>query len=418
MVDFWTYFGLELKIMLKKIPLILLGMLAFASVILAIVGTGKLAMNASGNKNFEIIRVGVVGDIDDKYTNIAIQAVKQMKSLKSSFEFDLSYDEEEAQRKLENDEYDMLFVFPMGFVEGFMHGENKDIEVRFSNGDTEVSYYIFSGMADFASTIIVESERNIYTLQDYYRNHSEYTEDEAYDAWLDLNKRFMAEALSRTAAFAQEQITATDELNFEKYYLCNGTILLFLFLGMVCSGMFREKNNVLDAKLSVAGVGYFKRLMSRLFSFIAVFEILYIIYVVLFIGVIMLLTRNAADFGGNSSLVMTLLGGVLAIIPICTFIVFVYELTSKVMGVFTLFVLILVFGLLSGSFYPIWFMPRTIINISDIWLFKIIFNYMKNILLGRSVIIPLLCTGLYVFGMVMVLLFLNRVKRELSHEKI
>ena len=408
MISFWTYFGLELKMMIKKIPQIILGLIAFVLIIMTVAGTGIIALNKSGDKSFDIIRVGVVGDINDRYTKVAIEAIKEMKSLNKSFEFEFYKKEADAQKKLESDNLDILFVVPDEYVEGFMHGENKKVEVRFSKGDTEVSYYVVTDMSYFVSTVVTESERNIYTLQDYYRAHEK---DESYDSWYELNKRYFTETLTRADAFKGEQVSATDDLSFEKYYLCNGTILLFLLLGMVCSGIFRDKNETLDKKLNVAGIGYSKRLLSRLVSFIIVFEILYILYISILIPAVM--TGNATALGDTGTLVTTMLSGLLIIIPICTFILFVYELTgSRVMGVFGLFVLILLFGLLSGTFYPLWFMPKKIIDISDIWLFKIMFNFMKGCLLGKFEVLQVLFMGLYEVGMISVLVLVNRMKKE------
>lgn len=379
---FLTYLRLELKRMLRGIPAIILGMLVFLLVFLGISFLGTSRIRKDNNK-FNVINIALVGCEDDKYINLAINTVQSMDTVKSSFKF-IKTTEEEATQGLEEKRYNMMFIFPENYIQGFMNGENKRVVIRYGNGNPTITSYVITRMTSFMSTIMVESEKNIYSMQDYYYDMNLQDEEEAVNA---LNLKYFGTILGRENIYAEEQVNATDDLPLYTYYFCDGIVVLFLLAGLQCAGVLQRRDKTIEKKLRVAGLGTHKSMLARLVALVTTFGCIYVMIAIPAVIANNVLGKKGIILVSGSTLeiVMSLAKASIILIPACMLILFVYELVNdRAMGVFSLFILIVTLGMCSGFFYPITFMPKFIRDISGFTVTRTMFDYVSCCVTGTA----------------------------------
>lgn len=220
------YFWLEWKRMMRTVPALLAGMVIFLVLIAGLALANGAILKHSG-KEFDIIQVAIAGGKEDKYTNLAVEAVENMDTVKYSCRFAYC-SEEEAEAGLEAGTYDVIFLIPEEYVKGFMHGENKTIEVRFGKGQSQITSYVMKQLSKVAEHLVVKTEENIYAMQDFYR---ETEPEQERAALIAINMEYFKRILSRSGAFLVQEVDVTDGLSMPVYYFCDAIVLIFLLIG-------------------------------------------------------------------------------------------------------------------------------------------------------------------------------------------
>lgn len=375
------YLRLEFKKMIKTVPTLLAGMILFLGIIAGILIFSNTIMENS-RKEFQIIKVGIVGSEDEKYTKLAISMIEKMETVQYSCEF--SYcSEQEADTGLEEGKYDVAIIIPKDYVKGFMHGENKTIIARFGQGQTGVASYIMKQLAEFAKDLLIESEKNIYSMQDYYR---EIEPDGERQALIDINVEYIQRILAREDVYLTEAVSRTDGLSMDKYYFCDAIVLIFLFLGLQSAKILQKNAPELDRKLAVAGVGAAKQISARMAALCGTFFSIYLIFAALLMIGLPLAEKNGILIleGTMWTNTITLLKISLILIPICALILFVYELfRESVNGILLLFVSSIALAFMAGCFYPLSFLPKQIQYMSQFTPIRAAFAHTSACIIGE-----------------------------------
>lgn len=406
------YFQLECKKMIKTVPALLTGMILFILLVSGVLIFSHTVMESS-RKEFQTVQVGIVGSKDDKYTNLAVSIVEKMETVQYSCKFDYC-SKQEAEEGLKDGTYDVIFLIPKDYVKGFMNGENKTIVARFGKGQTDVTSYVMKQLADFAGELLIETEKNIYSMQDYYREKE--LEDERQEV-IDINLEYFKQILARANVFTTEEVTRTDGLSTVKYYFCDAIVLIFLFLGLQCAKILQKNPLELEAKLKNAGVGATKQILAKLFAFICTLFVIYLVLGVLLMPGFSMAEKNGFVIieGSMWMQVLTLLKISLILLPTCAFILLIYEIFEEsVNGILLLFVASLVLAFTAGCFYPLSFLPKQIQFFSQFTVTRAMFSYVIDCVEGETfgawgmimMIHAVVLTGLSV------LMRFSKIKRE------
>lgn len=374
------YFRLELKRMIRTVPILIVGMLIFIILIAGLAFINGTIQENSG-KEFDIINVAITGSRDDKYTNLAVDTIEKMETVKNSCNF-IYCSEEEADAGLKDGKYDVVFIMPEDYVKGFMHGENKTVTVRFGKGQSQITSYVMKQLAGVAEELIVKSESNIYAMQDYYR---EKDPDSERDNLIDINIEYFTRILGRSSALLVEEVDVTDGMSMPMYYFCDAIVLIFLFIGLQCSKMLQKNDLTLERKMRVSGIGAFRQTVARFAALLITFFVMYFLFSVAATAVMPFVEKEQLIItnGDYFSFFVSLMKASLILIPICTLIMLVYEMFEETAnGVLFLFVLILGLGFMAGCFYPLSFMPEPIRIASDFTITRAMFCYVGECVSG------------------------------------
>lgn len=375
------YFRLDLKRMIKTVPILIVGMFIFIILIagLAVINS---TIEKNGKKEFEVINVGVSGSKDDKYTNLVIRTVEKMDTVKYSCKFDYCT-KEEAESGIKEGVYDVVFIIPEDYVKGFMHGENKTVEVRSGKGQTGITSYIMKQLSKVAENLVIKTEANIYSLQDFYNEKAPEKEREAL---IDLNLEYFKRILARSSSFFIEEVDVTDGMSMAVYYFCDAIVLIFLFMGLQCSKLLQKNDLTMERQLCVSGLNSLGQVTARWIALMITFFVMYLLFSLAVTVIMPFAEKNQFIItnGIYSSFFIRLLKAAVMLIPACAFILFVYELFEDTAGgVLCLFVLIIGLGFMAGCFYPLSFMPEPVRILSSFTVTRAMFCYVSGCISGE-----------------------------------
>lgn len=391
-----VYLLLEWKRAIQLLPALLLAGGLFLG-ILAGLFLADREHQASRHRG-SLLQIGIVGEKDDQYLNLGIRLIEQMESVSYNCQFQYM-DEEEAQEALEQQKVIAVFFLPEGYVDSLIKGTNQPITVRFCSGQSGIASYIARQLAEVADELICDTEAGIYTMKDYYRQHSLPGEKEAD---ISLNRKYIDRILSRSLLFGQKTVNDKEGMEDGLYYLCNGFILLSLFLGLYCSGLWQRDSMALARQLKRQGMSVPQQLAAR-YAVLLGMELL--IYGGLFLALWALCGTGMLELKEwTGEPAAWLLGRLPWCLPVLLLssgvILLVYECCrDMISGVVVLFLVIGVTGFLSGCFYPITYLPPHIQRLSGFLPPRIMFCYMDRCIQGKGMWKEfgriLCCSGLF-----------------------
>lgn len=375
MKKFTVYFKLELKRMLKAVPVLIAGMIIFTGLIcgLAVISS---TVQSEQIKEFNIIKVGITGAQDDKYTNLIFQIVENMDTVQYSCQFDYCTPDE-AESGLKDGTYDAIFIIPEDYVESFMHGKNQTVTIRFGTRQSGIGAYVVKQFSDVVKNLIIVTETDIYTMQDYYQAKGTKAD---YDTILAINMEYFDKILSRSSIFSTDEVDVNEGMSTVVYYFCDAIVLVFLFIGLQFSKLLQKNSFIIERKMNINGIGALKQITGRFMALITAYLIMYILFaVVVCVGVSAANQTYTFMAASGFELFINLLKGSLILIPACVLTMFVYEIFDEhANGVLFLFVIILALGFVSGCFYPLSFLPKAVQAISNFTVTRAMFCYVSR----------------------------------------
>ena len=151
-----TYFRLQLKRFFQMFPTIfVLSLVLFVSLGILFV---SFFNQSSGSVRNSMVKLGIVGDLDEVYMDLAVTTLKNIDSSRYSIDLILIPDEETARESLLNGDIIAYAKFPKDFVLNALEGKVENITIAM----TEES----SGMGASMVNEIVNS------VSEYLKNSS------------------------------------------------------------------------------------------------------------------------------------------------------------------------------------------------------------------------------------------------------
>lgn len=356
------YSYLELKRMLKRLPLILLG-----SLLLLFLLGGMFAIfqqNSKQNSKKTAARIGVAAAKDEPFIDWMITTISSIENTKYTCSFE-RMDEETANAQLQSGDIDIAFIVPSDYIASIIRGENKHLVIRFGKGQTTIVSFLFRELSHAASAFILDTEAGIYSMQEYYEYHNlpDKTEDE-----LTLNLQYIKEIVSLDKGIRTQEIETADTSYPLSWQYLIAAFVLFLFLwGLTCSRMLTCQNRAFQNQLALQGVGYSKQILARGLSFLITAFVNYLLFFFL-ASLFMAVTSFSIPktlCNTPTGLWKFALSGIPILLLTSAFIQFVYEITGDAMGgILFLFFSVLILGLCSGCFYPFSYLPQTLQKIA------------------------------------------------------
>lgn len=342
MNKYLVYLELEIKRVSRILPQFILGAIVLAGLL------GTIALSASkilySGSTVARIQVGVVMPEDDSLSDLALNMLENMDSVRSLCDF-VYLDEEEGLRKLKNGELYGLMLIPQDFVQSIINGTNTPVTIMLPE-KPGVETLVFRELTDAGARILGVGQAAIYAADDYCLMLG--MPDSISQVEADLNRIFMSYSLTRMEYFHRETVSATGDVSPVQHYAAAGAVLFLLLCGIPASSAVKPESPVFVQKLGLLGIGPGIMIGARILALSGL----------LLIPAAGMLA--AAIWFGAAQTLWAAAGAVALVCLACScLIILVYELArGQMAGVLLLFFIVFLMVFLSGGFIPSVFLPQ------------------------------------------------------------
>lgn len=346
-----TFFKLELKRALKKLP-----NMVFGAIVLGVL-LGTIALLSSralyGEAKTGRIAVGVVLPEDDLVAKQAVSMISSLDSVKSLCDFKF-VDKKEGLEALHTGGLYVLMEVPDGFVQDIMNGTNTPVKLVFP-ANAGLESRLFKELADAGARTLSAAQAGIYAGDELYRSYG--LEGKIGELEAALNKIFMSYSLPRADYFRHYQVNAAGDVDLVHFFGISGFVLFVLLSAIPVSGYLIPWNTGMKRKLKLAGVGCTGMAFGRILGLGALF-----LTAVIPIGVVFALN-------GQIQADVWVLAGTAVLICLCAaaLVVFLYQAAGTLLGG-TMLLFFAVSGqhFLAGGFLPLVFLPPALQKLAPV----------------------------------------------------
>lgn len=371
---FGRYLYLELK---RSFHIWKKSILKFILVILVLTG-GITAMSAAFTQSqvFRQIEVGVVMSDKDAVTQLAVQFISAMKSVRSVCNFRYM-DENAAKTGLKEGDLQAVILLPVNFYDDVYTGKNTPAQILFPE-QSDLNTEVFRELLADGVSLLQTAEAGIYAA--YEIVSEEETVMSRGEIGNDLTEEYMRLALERQKVYDEQIVSPYGKLISVQYYYLAVCLIILLMAGLHMGYLYRKQGRALGQKLALYGLGGWKSTMIK----VTVMTIsLYVTAFVVYGAGILLTMYTTLELVYWYPLV---LGNLLLLcISISAFFHLIFVLTGG--GVQSITVLLAVnvsMILAAGLLLPSVYLPDWLEAIGTVLPLHIWMEYMEEILYGHT----------------------------------
>lgn len=258
-----SYFGMQMKRMLRLLPVLL----AAVTVTFGVLGLCAALLlynerNAEGKQKF---RIGMVGDLSDSYLGFGISVVQAMDD--SRFMVDLvPMEEAEARSSFRRGELSSYVLVPEGLLDSIVYGRNdKYITYVGSEGQTGIESILGEKLASMVSVLVTRSQSAIFGMQQIMINHDRWSEVAALTDRMNL--KLFDIVLNRAGLYNLEELSISGGLSAIGYYLGAFLVFFLLLLGIYGSPLLIRRSRALPELMKSRGVGVPGQVLGEYMAF-------------------------------------------------------------------------------------------------------------------------------------------------------
>ena len=385
---------LKIKRMLRFLP----GVLAGALALCFIMGIFAFGADKFIYKENTVVKqqVGVVRPEEDKYIDLALNLLKNIKSVETICDFSYVDNEEAALEMLENGELDAAVILPYHFIQDIVHGKNTPAKVIMPE-NSGLYAKVFKDLADNGIGMLADVQA---AVQGAY-----YAVDDKDSLLLeeknqDFNMVYFDIFLPREELFRERQVSASDVLSLSKYYGIMAVIVIMLLCGMCLGFTIGGENKAFAEAVKRKGMG-----RAVLF---AANNITVIVFYIMLTAVVM-----GGVYAAGTDMRFDIGAIALAVILISALVCGIYTVFSPWAGALILFVITLVSAFVGGAVLPEAFLPDSVAHFtcySPVYvLFDCLSNiFTKNFVFGSWAVYFITLVGIYAVT------FLVQIYREVA----
>lgn len=361
----FTYLLLSLRGFLKLIPAFILTAL--------IVFVAATVVLKSVIKDESLARVGICGEIEGVYLNIATSFLEDTKSIEI-----VSFDsEEEALSELKQHKISGFVSVPVGFMEEALSGNNIPLSYTVLKSPASLAQTMTREVVTALSPVVYNSQNAVFGMRKYLRDikQTAILEDETNK----LTMEYIFNLIRRQNLFEKNVTGVSEGTDMREYYTGAMWVLFVLICGTVALPKVVRRDSSLTSLLYSRGMGIVSQVLCEWIAYS-----LSVCITSTAIGYVMLGSASKAFSTIPAALLITAM----------QFLIF--ELSSSVIsGTILHFFTVIITAYLSGLFYPSLFFPEAIQRIGAVIPSGQAFTYAKQIMsdtLSTSSIIALTVT--------------------------
>ena len=414
MRKFLVYFRLQLKRALKALPAVVATALVILCCVLLLFVLVRRA-DDSRDEN-EPLKIGVVGDIDDKYFSVGLSAMKHLDSSRFAVEL-LELSEDEAIRLVNEGEISGYAVIPEGFVASVMTGENKQITLVTTNASEDIMTRLVKEFMEEISGYLCETQNSIYGLQQYLIDTGR--QDLITGSINDINVFYVNLVMKRDDLFNPVRIENGGEaVSSNAGYICGLMIFLVMMFGIAYSPVYTRRDTSLNSVLRLKSVGIPFQILAEYLSYLCM---MLICLLPIIAGAVYGIYRAGVDvpewrMGFIADYKYFILGfiPIIAMFAAVQYMLFL-SADNYIAGISLQFMFAIVFAYLGGCLYPLSFFPEIVRKTAEWQPAGLAYKYLADILLVNNTDRHLVMMLVYLLAFLIASAFI--LNRRVQNEK-
>ncbi len=388
-----AYFKSQLKRALLLFPSVLL----ITAITLGCIAVTAftIAQKNSNSEDKKRITIGLVGNSDDRYLNVGIQALKNMDDTRYSIEFK-DMEKDEAERSLEKRQISGYIFIPEDFIDDIKYGINTPAQYRTLKNRQGFSEILMNEVALIISDIVTEAQNGSYSAHAVVDEYK--IKGATWRKMVKLDAKYIKYALERHDTYKLEYIGMKDRLSFGGYYVCGLFVFFLLVWGISCNKVLSVKNYGLSRLLRGRGVKTTYQVFCEYASFFIISLLVILLLAVVF-GIVCYYNSFGIRELENID-VLTAVAFVVKAIPVIAMItmmhMMIYEIfTGTVSAILMQFIISICLGYISGCFYPNSFFPESIQTLVEYLPSGAAFSYIRKAMTDASFVKELIMSSVY-----------------------
>ena len=378
----FRYFRSKLKSHIKSAPTVIAVSFATALAI-AILAFALIKSVTESDTSGALIKIGVTGDLEQRYIDIAVDTMNNLDDSRFSVEF-LTFDEEGAADALSSGSIVGYIIVPPGFTDGAARAEFIPVTFVTEGNEGALVEAIVGEFLGVAERVADETQRSTFGADRYMAEHG--VPWEQRDPLTDgFALEYASIALKRNTTL-DIKLVGERKLSTGEYYFSAFVLLFALLFGVGCASHVVRRDESLPRLLSSNRVGALRQTVSETGAFF-IFSYVHVAVVALLGGFVITASGVSSVFGDATfgKFAAFALGLAPAILMIASAQLFLYECARSVVpGVLLQFVAAITTAYVSGFFYPSSFFPITVRKIADNLPGGVAFTYAKGLLTSGS----------------------------------
>ena len=352
-----------LKLCLKRaskasVPLIV--------ITLILLSAASLLLFTYLSRDKEVKRIGVVGNTEDTYIDIALTLLSENESFEIT---PLSRDE--AESLLKSGDIQGYAEIPEGFVSSAMKGKNIPFTYIALKKPSSLYHVITKETVSSVAVLLNESQNAVYGMRQYLKDNA--MKSQLGEKSEEMSFKYVSAILQRKNLFDVKTVGIADSVSTVEYYFVSIIIVFALLLGASASPFMIKSHAGLPVLLKSRGISPLKQVLCELFAF---FSVIYaIVFSLLFV----------VSFVLDASLFIYALKLIPVIFTLTALQFMIYEMSDAlVSGTLFQFFASLTFAFISGCFYPSFLFPRLLRDMAGVLPVGSAFSLGRSLLSGGA----------------------------------
>lgn len=358
MISWKQYLKVQLKRVGKALPGICL-LTVFLTVGLLVLMKAMFLIEESKAEN-QVVKVGIVGDIDDTYLGIGIEVIKNMEGIRNLADIQ-TMTEEEARKAFASGEISAYLLVPEGFIDSVIYGENKQLTYITGATGRDIGGLLINELVGSISRMVTMTQTSVQAMQSYMLEHGK--RDELGEATEGINIAYIEVVLNRMEVFELEELGISNSISFTGHLFTGVLLLLMLLWGINSVSLLVRGESSLLKILHTRGLDCRKQVLTEVGAYCVlqcVSLLCVFICVIIIKGAFGLSVRewDVLKIGEKLLFMVSLIP---VVVLTATMQALLYELvTNVVTGVLLQFVVAVSMAYVSGCIYPLSFFPEVL----------------------------------------------------------
>lgn len=239
---------LQLKMTLKRFPLILLGSILFGTII-GLLMFGMIKTEESRNTStLSRSTIAIVNETKDPQLNMILSYLSNLNGIKDICSLK-NMKTKEALTALRSGKVSAVVYLPEDLVNSIMDGRNLPAKIVLNNVTTNTSSQIVQTFVDTAASDLATVQAVIYSI-DAIVAQIGITGNDATHINESVNKSYIQLFMNRLKLFKTKHVRSTGSLTFQQYYVAAGIVLTLLLSGICCFSLLAPYSKGMNRILS------------------------------------------------------------------------------------------------------------------------------------------------------------------------
>lgn len=358
MISWKQYLKVQLKRVGKALPGICL-LTVLLTIGLLVLMKAMFLIEESKEEN-QIVRVGIVGDIDDTYLGIGINVIKNMEGIKNLADIQ-PMTETEAKKKFVAGDISAYLLVPDGFIDSVIYGENKQLTYVTNETAQDIGGLLINELVGSISQMVTMTQTSVQAMQSYMLDNG--MRDGLWEATEGINIAYIEVVLNRMEVFELEELGVSNRITFTGHLFTGILVLLMLLWGINAVSLLVRGETSLLKILHTRGLNGRKQVLAEVGAYCVLqcVSLLCVFFCVIVIKSVLGLSIREWDVLETGEKLLFLVRMLPVVVLIAAMQALLYELvTNVVTGVLLQFVVAVSMAYVSGCIYPLSFFPKVV----------------------------------------------------------